>query len=300
MAAKKTAGKCEKKARGVVAARHVEKSTQTASAGKVKQAPKKRAAKAAPKRRGRGASAVAKAVARGTVTNAGPMASPLENPRYEQFCQAVHAGVQPRAAAIRCGWSDRSASTQAWRLLKIVEIQRRLAWLHAMSAGRIIARKRDVLAAHSADALSGPADFTALIGMDRNQARDFLSAHPYGFCVREIEIENIAVTRAGATGEENVQVIESRVKRFKLSDSMAARRELGKLLDWYPQPRGMRGRLLPGEASAPGADGETVRIVVEVEEAAADIGAAAADGAGVANDRLAETDDGLVVVGGRR
>lgn len=294
MAAKKQVKKAERPA--------VKRGRKRAPAGTVDSGAKKRAkstvskrAKKAPPKKaarpsGRARQAVVKAVSAGMDKNGGPLANPLENPRYEQFCQLVHSGVIPRMAAIRVGLSEKTASTQAWRLLKYVEIQRRLAWLHTQSANRLIARKRDVLVAHSADALVGPADFANLIGMDRDQARDFLASHPYGHVVREIEIENVAAAEQAEPGGPVVNRIESRVKRFKLADSMAARRELAKLLDWYaPHPVGMRRRGAVPEADGGAAD--LVRVVCVGpgegdEQGEADEAVAVDAGMGRSGDRL--------------
>jgi len=230
---------------------------------RAKRVPGKGRAKA----RGRGASAVVAAAKRGEAATAGGMRNPLANPRYEQFCQFVVSGVMPRVAAVRCGYSQRCASTQAWRLLSHVEICRRLAWLNSECARRVIARKRDVLAAHTADALTGIADFTPLIGMDRDQAHAFLSEHPYGHVVRELEIENVEMQVFDGDDDKTVSRIESRVKRFKLADSVRARAELAKLLDWYPSPHGMRvgaGGSAAGGSETPGSGSAyAVQVICE-------------------------------------
>lgn len=149
-------------------------------------------------------------------------------PKEEKFCQEYIVSLNATQAAIKAGYSEKTAYSQGHRLLKNVEIQKRIEYLKAnlaeacgISAARII-KEHEKIAFVDAGQLR---DGWMLL-------KDFENLTPeQRACIQEVSSRQTKRLSLSSDGEEDSVIVDEYVK-IKLYDKQKSLDSLSKMLGY--------------------------------------------------------------------
>jgi len=145
----------------------------------------------------------------------------------ERFCREYIVDRKKMLAAVRAGYSPRSAAVSAAKLLKTPKIRARIDELLAIQAKKIEMKADDVLQALAKSATYDVRDFFDEKGTAKDiKDLDDLSAH----AVAGFEFVNLYEDAADGSGKHCF----GQLRKFKLTDRLRALEMLGKHLALFP------------------------------------------------------------------
>lgn len=169
------------------------------------------------------------------------IAAPLAEAMHERFCQSLLTEPTLTAAAVRAGYSPKSARQQGSALCTNPYIQRRVAYLLADAAREGILSRKAVLRNASARAAGMITDFADLMRLPWGQFCEAVREHPCARAIKRVKrkVEYDAASRTWS---------EPFVEEIELFDPRSSERLLADILGWDAP------RTVP---ALPDADGET-------------------------------------------
>ncbi len=153
------------------------------------------------------------------------ISQPLAEAAHERFCHAVLTEPTLTAAAIRAGYSPKSARQQGSALCTNPYIQRRLAFLLADAAREGILSRKAVLRNASARAAGMIVDFADLMRLPWGRFCEAVREHPCARAIKRVKrkVEYDAATRTWS---------EPFVEEIELFDPRSSERLLADILGW--------------------------------------------------------------------
>lgn len=153
------------------------------------------------------------------------IAAPLAEAMHERFCQALLTEPTLTAAAVRAGYSPKSARQQGSALCTNPYIQRRVAFLLADAAREGILSRKAVLRNASARAAGMIADFADLLRLPWGKFCEAIREHPCARAIKRVK-RKVEYDAASKTWSEPF------VEEIELFDPRSSERLLADILGW--------------------------------------------------------------------
>jgi len=175
------------------------------------------------------------------------ISTPLVEAMHERFCQAILTEPTLTAAAVRAGYSPKSARQQGSALCTNPYIQRRVAFLLADAAREGILSRKAVLRNASARAAGMIADFADLLRLPWGRFCEAVREHPCARAIKRVK-RKVEYDAASKTWSEPF------VEEIELFDPRSSERLLADILGW-DAPKQVLPALPGGDEEAQTFDG---------------------------------------------